>query len=168
MATPKTISNAAIKDSIDRMVVEMTQKLDDYEKVIDIRFSHVDLLIGQQREDLKGGLSEIIRAVEQIVAAHVAGIEQKVDHQNERIESVKNCVDDEKAETEKRFEQVNAAIKDHSIRIFNLEAAPAKADAGKWRAVADKVLWSFVGLLLAGAAAAVWPIIAPLFKGVTP
>lgn len=150
---------AAVVEVINAMRVEVGERLHDYEKVIDIRFDHVDANIGQIRDDNKDGQQAIIKAVEKIMEIQVDSIRAMVGHQDEKIRTVQECVDDNADEAAAKFAAVHAELKDHSKRLGELEKAPDKKAAGKWNTAADKVLWAFFGLLLAGASAGVLKLV---------
>lgn len=142
-----------VVEIVGEMRQELSEKLTDFEKIIDIRFSHVDANVQQIRDDQRDGQAAIIAAVEKIVKLHTANVEVLVKHQDEKIQSVKGCVDDHAEENAAKFAAVNAKLDDHGKRLGELEKAPDKAAAGKWREAGNRILWAFVGLLIAGASA---------------
>lgn len=157
-----------VTEIVDAMRRDIGEKIADFEKVIDIRFSHVDANIGQIRDDQKDGQVAIIQAVEKIVKLHVENIQTIVKHQDEKIGGVQGCIDDHAEETAAKFAAVDAKLKDQGDRLTVLENKDDKAAAGRWRSVGDKVLWAFIGLLLAGATALATSIIGQLNQGKVP
>lgn len=150
---------ASVVDVVNAMRAEFVQRLADQEKNIDMRFGHVDTLIGQLRDDQREGQSAIIKAVETIVKLHAENMETIVSHQDTKINGVQACVDENAEDTAAKFAEVNARLDGQEKRLGELEKAPDKHAAKRWRQVAEKVLWAFVGLLLAGAAAGIMQLI---------
>jgi ElaB/YqjD/DUF883 family membrane-anchored ribosome-binding protein len=111
---------------------EVRRMLDDTEKLISIRFDHVDANIQQIREDNKAFYEHILQRMDEKHAS-----------QDKKIADVEGCVGD-------GLKDLGKQIGDIEARVKILEDAPVKKSASRWDQASDKILWALIGLVVAG------------------
>ena len=130
-------------------VEKIAELLHDQEKTLDVRFAHIDALIGQLRDDQKTGQEQIIRAVEKIVELHTANLHTIVGHQDDKINSVQGCIDEHKALDIEKLEKIHSRIDAHEARLDVLELAPGQESLYNREKITE---WVKNGLVVAGVA----------------
>jgi hypothetical protein len=105
----------------------------------EVQFGHMDANVTQLREDQRKAQEDIIYVVKELLGVHVTSIKESQARQDERIADV-------------------------AKRVETLEDEPVKENAAKWKETASRVLWAFIGLLLAGGTAGVYQLL-EMLKG---
>ncbi len=122
---------------------EVRQIMADTETIIKMRFDQVDANIIMIHDDTRADMKIMREDNKAFHAELMARLEEKQATQDKRITAVEGCVDVATTGLSKRMDGIEDRVK-------NLETAPIKDSANKWNQTRDKVLFGFIGLLIAG------------------
>jgi hypothetical protein len=142
----------AIMESVIRAISTLERKviesLADYEKVIEIRFSHVDAMIGQIRDDNREFHKMLLDTMTQQVENRVAPISQIVSGQDDKLELMRINLDDATTYLKGKTTALAEQCSRHETRIVTLEQAPDKHAAEVWRGIQKQILTAIVAVIV--------------------
>jgi hypothetical protein len=130
----------------------------------EVQFGHMDANVTQLREDQRKAQEDIIYVVKELLGVHVTSIKESQARQDERIADLHESVNAKLTYMDAKIDKHAVRVADVAKRVETLEDEPVKENAAKWKETASRVLWAFIGLLLAGGTAGVYQLL-EMLKG---
>lgn len=143
----------------DELKREIAQVLRDQDAMAVIRFEHLDSRLDELKNDQKAAQANTLERIKEMIALYIENITALVNRQDEKIDRVQSCIDEQGEQTDARFLAVDVKIKELRLDVDSLKKAPTEKAAGIWNKIKDKLLWGFLGLLLSGLTAGIIKII---------